>query len=333
MTDLTTINAELNTIELGLSQVFKNITMFPLLRQDAKESNYLTLDEALDAGTARVTEVSEGGDVPELHFLNEGDIPVLLLDGEELVGAKQNRVLNLSILAPANKSISIPVSCVEAGRWSYKSRNFSSSPRTMYSKGRAAKSAHVSRSLRETGTRRSDQSALWENIAAKSERMSVASDTGAMSDIYESKEKGMKEFVERFRPIEGQIGAVFAIDNTISGVDLFDSPDTLEKVLPKLVRSYALDAVETANPIDDRTEREDARHFLQTLADSKFESFQAVGLGEDLRIESTTIAGGALVAEGRTVHLWAFPLKSENTSERGRVRSQIARSSRRKRMH
>lgn len=322
---LTIINDNLNAIDVGLSQVYKNITMFPLHRQDATVSNYLTLDEALEAGTASVTEVSEGGDVPELKFLNEGDIPVLLLDGEELVGAKQNRVLNLSILAPANTSISIPVSCVEAGRWSYRSRNFSSSPRTMYSKGRAAKSGHVSRSMMERGTRRSDQSAIWDDIAAKSERMSVASDTGSMSDIYERKEKGVKQFVEHFRPIEGQIGAVFAIDNTISGVDLFDCSDTLEKVLPKLVRSYALDAVETANPVDDRTDREDAKRFLETLSDSKFESFPAVGLGDDLRIESTTIAGGALVAEGRTVHLWAFPLKSENTSERERARSQMAR--------
>jgi hypothetical protein len=331
VTSLTIINDELNSIEVGLSQAFKNITMFPLLRQNAIESNYLTLDEALEVGTARVTEVSEGGDVPELHFLNEGEVPVLLLDGEELVGAKQNRVLNLSILAPANASISIPVSCVEAGRWSYRSRTFSSSPRTMYAKGRAAKSRHVSMSMRESGTRRSDQSAIWDDISAKSERMSVTSDTGAMSDIYDRKEKGVKKFVEHFRSIEGQIGAVFAIDNTISGVDLFDSSDTLEKALPKLVRSYALDAVETASPVDDRTDREDANRFLEILADSNFASFPAVGLGEDLRIESTTISGGALVSEGQTIHLWAFPLKSEQTSERGRVRSQIARSSRRKR--
>ena len=147
---MTTINDELYTIEVGLSQAFKNITMFPLLHQGAAESDYLTLDEALKAGTARVTEVSEGGTVPELQFLNEGDVPVLLLDGEELVGAKQNRVLNLSILAPANESITIPVSCVEAGSWSYRSRKFSSSPRTMYAKARAAKSGQVSRSLSES---------------------------------------------------------------------------------------------------------------------------------------------------------------------------------------
>jgi hypothetical protein len=39
--------------------------------------------------------------VPQLLFINDAMRPVLLLDGEELVGAKQNRVLNLTVLAPA----------------------------------------------------------------------------------------------------------------------------------------------------------------------------------------------------------------------------------------
>ena len=75
--------------------------------------------EALDAGLARVEEVSEGGSVPELRFTNSAAMPILIVDGEELVGAKQNRVANLTILAPAKTTIRIPVSCVEAGRWRY----------------------------------------------------------------------------------------------------------------------------------------------------------------------------------------------------------------------
>ena len=65
---------------------------------------------------ARVTKLSEGGSVQQLLFVNEGERPVLLLDGEELVGAKQNRILNLTILAPPKQRIVVPVSRVEAGR-------------------------------------------------------------------------------------------------------------------------------------------------------------------------------------------------------------------------
>lgn len=75
------------------------------------------LDAALTQGSGRVTEVSAGGHIPELRFVNYGDWPVLLLDGEKLIGAKQNRILNLTLLAPAHKTILILVSYVEVGHW------------------------------------------------------------------------------------------------------------------------------------------------------------------------------------------------------------------------
>jgi hypothetical protein len=56
---------------------------------------------------------------------------VLILDGEELVGAKQNRIVNTTILVAAGAEIVIPVSCVEQGRWTYKSDAFSSKHRVM----------------------------------------------------------------------------------------------------------------------------------------------------------------------------------------------------------
>jgi len=73
-------------------------------------------------GWARITEVSDEGQVPELKIVAKGDKAVLLVDGEELVGAKQNRVLNLTILVPAPSTTTIPVSCVESGRWAPRSR-------------------------------------------------------------------------------------------------------------------------------------------------------------------------------------------------------------------
>ena len=61
---------------------------------------------------------SESGSVPELVVENPLAERVLLYDGEELVGAKQNRILNVSVLVEAKSTLTIPVSCVEQGRWS-----------------------------------------------------------------------------------------------------------------------------------------------------------------------------------------------------------------------
>ena len=139
-----TIEQAISGVNLDKPQVFENLAVFPLFGGTGGGPDYVVLDEALESETARVTEVSEGGSVPELAFENLGPDPVLLLDGEELVGAKQNRVLNLSILAPAKSTITIPVSCVEAGRWAWKSRHFRSGKRAQYASLRSMKMSQVS---------------------------------------------------------------------------------------------------------------------------------------------------------------------------------------------
>ena len=113
------IHETLQRITVGPEISFENLALFPLLDAKRGARDYLTLREALAAGTVRVMEKSETGSVTELMVVNDADRPVLLLDGEQLVGAKQNRILNVSILVPARQSLVIPVSCVEAGRWRY----------------------------------------------------------------------------------------------------------------------------------------------------------------------------------------------------------------------
>src|SRR5437763_1437962 len=109
---------EFGQITTGTPVTFQNLTLFPLLRSCSTEApDYLLLEDAIALGLARVTELTDEGSVPELRFENDSDQSVLLLDGEELIGAKQNRVLNVTVLAPAKQSVVIPVSCVEAGRW------------------------------------------------------------------------------------------------------------------------------------------------------------------------------------------------------------------------
>ena len=84
---------QLGELTLGDESVFRNLTMFPLLSGEDGTVDYLTLGDALELEVARVVEVSAGGSVPELLFENTADLPVLILDGEELVGAKQNRTV------------------------------------------------------------------------------------------------------------------------------------------------------------------------------------------------------------------------------------------------
>ena len=128
-----TLCEEFKSLEIGVAQSFRNLTVFPLSRaRAASDPGYVLLCEAVAAGEAAVMEVSAGGAVPSLLLKNRSKHPVLLLDGEELVGAKQNRIMNLTILAPPGQDLVIPVSCVEAGRWSAASPEFQVAQQAQY---------------------------------------------------------------------------------------------------------------------------------------------------------------------------------------------------------
>jgi hypothetical protein len=300
-----TIASTLAGLKLGRAQTFKNLTMFPLLGEAAHEPGYLTLDEALASELARVTEISEAGTVPELRFDNGAAQPVLLVDGEELVGAKQNRVLNLTLLVGGRQSVRIPVSCVEQGRWSYRSREFAGSNRTLFSSARAKKMGCVSKSLESAGSRRGDQAAVWSDIEVRFSSLGETSPSMAVGDLYEARGGTLGDYVGAFKADPQQRGGVFAVDGKVVGLEVFDAPATFAKLMEKLLTSYAVDALvreaDAAAPAESA-----AREFIDRMIAAAAQKYPALAEGEDVRLTGEGIAGGALVAEGRVVHLAGF---------------------------
>jgi hypothetical protein len=301
------IGHSLAGLKLGESQNHANLTLFPLIGDGDSAPGYVLLDDALDRHLVRVTEVSTGGSVPELSLENDSDELVLLVDGDELIGAKQNRVLNLSILVAGGKRLTIPVSCVEQGRWAYRSPEFRAAKRTLFARARARKAQSVSDALRTRGERRANQSQVWADVAVKAHALRVESETLAMSDIYADRDAELDTYVRAFRPIPAQRGALVAIGGKVVGVELFDSAAAFSRYLEKLVRAYGLDAIERkADAPPASASESDARAFLDLLCATHAERFKALGEGEDIRFTGQGIAGGALAAGGRLVHLAAF---------------------------
>ena len=85
-----------------------NLTLVPLRGAGHGRLDYILSEEAIEGGMLTVTEVSESGSVPELLAENKSEKMILLLDGEELVGAKQNRILNTTVLLRAKSKTRIP---------------------------------------------------------------------------------------------------------------------------------------------------------------------------------------------------------------------------------
>jgi len=266
--------------------------------------DYRTLDEAVADSLLEVTEVSDGGSVPTLKVANKGDRPVLLMAGEHLSGGKQNRVLNASIMIGAHTELPIPVSCVERGRWAYRSGHFGSTSSSSHSHLRKMMHCHATESYRLSGKPSSKQGAVWDEVDRKLAETHSSSDTQYLHKAYEDSEVYLGGMAQELALPEGASGVVFAYGGQIVGFDLFDQPTTLAKLWPKLVRAYGIDAY--TEHADKRVGREEVQGWLSSSLQAKEEVFKSPGLGSDVRMEGPTLIAAGLVVEDHPVHVEAF---------------------------
>jgi hypothetical protein len=324
------LQEEFSSIEIKQAKKFRNLTLFVLMRQNiaVRDLDYLLFEDGVAQGKVRVTEIHASGSVPQLRLTNDAELPVLLVDGEELVGAKQNRVLNLTILAPAKQTCVIPVSCVESGRWGMVTADMKPADHLMYSRVRGERVAQVTQAMRAFGSRASDQIAVWQDIAAKATRLDAQSPTGAMSAIYERHANSVEEFVRAFQWEQRQQGVAFAISARVLGMDLFDHPEVMRRFFPKLVRSYALDALDAPASDVESTSSDAVATFITQIVNAQICSEKAVGLGKDVRFDGIQISGAGLWAEDRYIHICAFDRDGKTRNEQD-FKTRISRPRRR----
>jgi hypothetical protein len=311
---------------------------------------YLTMKEALEAGLLQITEVSEGGNVPNLKAINKADMPVLLLDGEEVAGAKQNRVLNTTILVKEKSEVIIPVSCTEQGRWSYASREFHESGTVMARNIRAGKAASVSASYNSGHQARSDQGRIWDEIHNLSRAAGAPSQTGAMRDVFEQRKDDLEDYLKAFRLVPGQKGLVVIVDGRAVGFDALSLERAFGILFPKLIKSYAMEAwvasrngkggsfsnasklpitVESRNgeaaPLTADYAAGLAKSFLGQARTCEEKVYASAGMGQDFRYTGPGLVGSALLVDETVVHSAFFRITEDeqvgNMAGMGRRRS------------
>jgi len=314
-------------MELGAGQSFENMAVFELLRGENGGPEYITLMEALERGVFTVTETSEGGSVPELMVANTGDVPVLLLDGEELRGAKQNRILNTTILVAPKSSTKVPVSCVEHGRWSYQEKEFRESGNVMHREMRMLNVRNVSESLRTEKQFRSDQGEIWDKVEELHCVMAVPERTGAMRDVYEAKGGDLEGYLKSFKLAAGQKGILVFVDGKAAGMDFVSREAAFATLFPKLIKSYAMEAMilterrkrgrgkGDAGKAPAKPNTDAAREFLKRAAACDEKKYESVGLGWSYRYAGTGVVGSALAFNDNVVHMAFFSIDEAESLE------------------
>lgn len=248
-----------------------NLTIFPVVADRTHDTkNFITLDEGVRSGDVVVSEQgsvrplirrhgdsipqSDGAQVNRLVLVNNSERPLILLAGEIVTGGKQDRVVGKDrIVPPKSDPIDLGVFCVEPERWVATKSSFGSFHAQM-----------AQPSVRRSAMADKDQGKVWAGVRSASAGLAAAapapvqqelSQTSSYADVVGN--AAIKNRVDEVAaPIEesylglirelrdrNAVGVVVAVNGRIIWADLFASTSLLEKYWPKLVRSYAAEAL------------------------------------------------------------------------------------------
>ena len=300
------IKQQLQSINISDPLHFQNLTLFAIKGSNNTSFHYITLSHAYENKVVEVKETSEEGSVSELLFINNSDTPILIIEGQELLGAKQNRIINVSILVPAHISMVIPVSCCERSRWGFRSnREFSLSDRMTFSKARRNKMRSVNERWESGDTADSDQQEVWQDMDVKFAKMNVNSSTDSMGDFYDTYSERINQYVKSFASENNDKGIIAAINGKIVSMEFFDRNTSFKDNLSKIIRGLAADAIEEQKTSLIATKKQ-AEDFVENVHASRINELGSIGLGSQYKINGDAQLGQTLIFNNQIVHFIVF---------------------------
>jgi hypothetical protein len=329
-------------LEAKKPQRFEAMTVVPLSFLGDRGPDYRTLSEGIARGKVRVTEVDKGGSVPNLMVVNSGSLATLILGGEELAGAKQNRVLNATILVGAHSELVVPVSCTEQGRWHDVSPAFTDSGYVADHRVRGALHMSVAMSLDNGAGYSGDQGRVWDEVDQLHMRQCTHSPTGAMRDAFVERQHEIDEYLGAFPLIDGQHGLLVLLGGEVAGVDFISRTAAYAQVHRKLLQSYALEAAaaETGAPAGGKKRKLSADEaltranaFMGTVAELTGRTHKSPGRGWDVRYRGPGVVGSALVVDDVALHGAFFAEANGDDGARHDRDGRMAGIARRRSMH
>ncbi|MBI2894154.1 MAG: hypothetical protein HYY06_11435 [Deltaproteobacteria bacterium] len=292
----------LRELRTGPPLTLPHVAIVPL-HGDLEGPDAELLEEGIAAGHTRVEELPDGGVVGAVQVTHSGVIPLLLLDGEEIVGAKQNRVMNASFLILPGAAARVAVSCVERGRWRQDSPGFEAGGRTLTSGARAAKLRRVAQSVTTSGLYLADQRRVWREVDEYLDRSRVRSATSAYTDGVRARLACVEELLSAIVPAPDQVGVAAVRGGRLLGLDVLGSARLYRRAWKKVLRGIVAE-VHRDEPI---------ACDVVGVVDGALAALQGVpvtrrrepGCAETLHGTSNGLAIGAVVHDGQAFHLVA----------------------------
>jgi hypothetical protein len=298
------IDIWLGRLEVGAEQVLGPLRLSPLVHQGPHELPFVLLHEALEGKVLQIVEQGSGT-VNEVIAHNTGERPVLILEGESVVGAKQNRVVIEDVVLAPGSMVSVPVGCVERGRWRFTSQAFKAAPMPVEPTIRRRNVAEAAMAGRV------DQGRLWRDVESKLAGSAARSETADYHRYAETLHVDVHKQVSSIEPLPGQVGMLVCFQDVLVGLDLLGHPDNWASYSPRAVSSYALSGLshdwrEFVARVSPRSGGRPAKDWLREVATARMLVRPAYGIGLQLRVEGDAVLGGGLWVGSRPAHLAVF---------------------------
>jgi plasmid maintenance system antidote protein VapI len=226
----------------------ESLTLTPIVttKQKIEDETLIVLDEAMGKKLVRIHEVDDE-DVNNLKLTNKSDQPLFLLAGEVIIGGKQDRIIGRNTIIPPKKTLTVPVFCVEHGRWDNSGKEFTTAKALAH--GRLRGSANFD-----------TQTDVWKEVAAKNELRKTKSSTDTYRKVATQQSDGtLKTWEKQVDTALGKltdadkaklVGFAVSVNGKVATVDVFENPTLFKKLQGKLVRSYITEAIDVKKQKD-----------------------------------------------------------------------------------
>lgn len=293
-------------------QSYKNLSVVQFTSEQVNTFEYISLSNALRRDLIEVKEISESGSVNDLLVFNKSDNFVFLSDGDILSGAKQNRVLNTSVLIEPNSKTVIPVSCIEAGRWRRTSEKFSEEDYVAPSHLRSGKAKVVKENLKSGKIYAANQAEIWKDVSNYELSYNSFSSTSNLSDLFYENAQSFDEFIDNIKIANGSNGISIFNNNKLINLEIFNRCDIYDEYFSKLLKGNCLELFrmkEKPNSISEAEAFYKTNDFLDKFDSLNIERYKGVGVGEELRFDTEDMTGFELRCKNNLIHLTALNLK------------------------
>jgi hypothetical protein len=259
------------------------------------------LDEALRTGRTFVSEVGGDGVVGLVRVTHSGELPLLLLDGEQIVGARHNRIFNASFLVQPGQCVDLPVSCVERGRWRGK-RYFSGSPTTISAAVRAAKLSRLRSSLERGRGHDCDQRAVWRDVDQYLARVGVHSESAAFDDAFWHQHRSAEAALSTLEPDAGQVGIAAVSDDALVTLDLFGSESLHARGWKKVAHGLLVEVYRGGSAPSESQAIQIVANALRAVASSRPTRTASPGGGDTLHMTMGALSFAAITDDDVLYH-------------------------------